>query len=215
VRVLVDQGLQIFMPELDAATIDQIATKVFRRETSLNDEAEKYTIDEVLQSFSNLRLRMVQIINGLTSEQVNYNADPETYSLSEVISHLISAQGNVYNALLDIGASTLPHIDPIPRGAGAGAEKGLSSQILQERLQKATYDLIAVARQTFDPNGTTRVEIGPFGKLSHKGALLFQLYHDLDHLKQSQTVRRSPSFPKAIKKDGGLTATAEIPGVQE
>jgi len=199
------------MPELDAATIDQIATKVFRRETTLSDEAEKYSIDELLQSFSNLRLRMVQIINGLAPEQINYNPDSNTYSLSEVISHLISAQGNVYNALLDVSASTLPHIDPIPRGNGAGAEKGLSAQILQERLQKATYDLIAVARQTYDPNSTTSVEIGPFGKATHKGALLFQLYHDLDHLKQSQTVRRSPTFPKSAKKDGTITATIEMP----
>ena len=199
------------MPELDATTIDQIATKIFRREATLSDEASKHSIDELLQSFSNLRLRMVQIINGLTLEQINYNPDPDTYSLGEVISHLISAQGNVYNGLLDAAASTLPHIDPIPRGAGAGAEKGLSSQILQERLQKATYDLIAIARQTYDPNSTSQVEIGPFGKTSQKGLLLFQLYHDLDHLRQSQTVRRSPTFPKSVKKDGNLTATTELP----
>ena len=39
------------MPELDATTIDQIATKVFRRETTLSDEAIKYSINELLQSF--------------------------------------------------------------------------------------------------------------------------------------------------------------------
>ena len=202
------------MPELDATTIDQIATKVFRRETTLSDEAIKYSIDELLQSFSNLRLRMVQIINGLTQDQINYNPDLDTYSLSEVITHLISAQGNVYNALLDSAASTLPHIDPIPRGEGAGAEKGMTSQILQERLQKATYDLIAIARQMYDPNSTTQVEVGPFGKTSQKGMLLFQLYHDLDHLRQSQTVRRSPTFPKSIKKAESLNSSAEVPTVK-
>ncbi len=184
------------MPELDTAAIDQIARKVFREGGNFADEAEPYTIDEMLRIFGNLRSRMTSLLDGLTLDQINYNPDPLSYSLSEVVTHLTAAQGAAYNGFIDLSASTLPHIDPVPRGAGAGAEKGTTAEVLRERLQKATDDLIAVVHKTYDPANVQRIEAPRLGIISYKGLMLFQLAHDLDHVKQAQTVRRSPGFPK-------------------
>src|SRR5579859_4969445 len=146
------------MPELDAVIIDQIASRAFRGETNFADEAEPYTIDEVLRAFTNLRNRMMTLLDGLTLEQVNYNPDPLSYSLSEVVTHLSAAQGQTYNGLIDLSASKLPHVDPVPRGAGAGAEKGRTSEMLREQLQKATDSLIEIVRQTYSPSRNERID---------------------------------------------------------
>src|SRR5262245_11439471 len=105
------------MPELDSATIEAIASEFFRsgRQKSLSDLAKPYSVDELLRAFENLRRSMGRLLNNLTEQQISFNPDENTYSLSEVVSHLIASQGNTYNALIDITSSKLPHIDPVPR----------------------------------------------------------------------------------------------------
>jgi hypothetical protein len=183
------------MPELDTATLDQFGSLFFReRKQTLSQLAEPYTIDDLIRAFQNLRRGMARLLNGLTEAQVCFNPDDSTYSISEIVTHLIAAQGITYNAFLDIVDSTRPHVDPVPRTAGGGAERGISAHILQHRLDKATGDFIQVLRETYEQKPEKEVENPFIGKLSYKGWLLFQLLHDLDHLKQAQILRRSPSI---------------------
>jgi hypothetical protein len=186
------------MPGLDTNTLQQLITDFFNSggKQSLNDAARPYEIEELIRAFQNLRTQMGKLVNGLNETQINYSPNTDTYSLSEVISHLISSQGNTYNGFIDAAHSDRPHIDPIPRGPGAGAEKGLTAKILQDRLGKATDDLVLVLRETFNPNDERLTQHPVFGMLSHKGWMLFQLSHDLDHLQQAQTVRRMSGFPR-------------------
>lgn len=184
------------MPALDTATVERLATQFFRGEQgSLSDLAAPYSIDDLIRAFENLRHGMWRILNRLSEEQIAFSPDPNTYSLSEVVSHLVAAQGNTYNAFLDLGGSTLPHVDPVPRTPGGGAEKGLTSTILQERLQKGTDGLITVLKQVYTGDDAKKVKHFLFGDLTYKGWMLFQVAHDLDHLKQAQVLRRSPGFP--------------------
>ncbi|MCC7448717.1 MAG: DinB family protein [Anaerolineae bacterium] len=191
------------MPELDTSTLDKLMTAFFReRRQSISELAEPYTIDELLRAFENLRRGMQRLLNGLTEEQINFNPDPNTYSLSEIVSHLVAAQGNTYNAFLDIVSSTRPHVDPVPRNPGGGAEKGLTGAILQARLQKATDELVRVVREMYDPKADKRIAFPPFGEMTSKGWMFFQLAHDLDHLKQAQVLRRSQGFPSSRRTQG-------------
>ncbi len=186
------------MPELTTATLDRMVTDYFLggRQQSLSKLASPFSIDELILAFENLRRGMLRLLRDLTEVQINFSPDANTYSLSEIVSHLVAAQGNTYNAFLDIVSSTLPHIDPVPRTAGGGAEKGLNGQILQQRVQKATDDLIGALKATYDPTVEKEI-VNPFlGPLTLKGWMLFQLTHDLDHLKQAQTLRRSATFPR-------------------
>ena len=185
------------MPELTTAALEHLITEFFLSggKQRLSDIARPFAIDELTRPFENLRRTMSRTLQGLTEPQVTFSPDAGTYSLSEVVTHLISAQGNTYNAFLDIACSTLPHIDPIPRGPGAGAEKGVSSADLQGRLQQATSDLIDILRKTYNPDDEREVLHPIFNNLTYKGWMLFQLAHDLDHVKQAQTLRRSAGFP--------------------
>ncbi len=190
------------MPALDTKTLDQLISDYFKngRRESLSTLAAPYSVDELIHAFQGLRRTTMRQINGLTVKQINFNPDANTYSVSEIISHLVAAQGMTYNGFLDIVSSTLPHVDPVPRDPGGGAEKGLTSQILQERLQKATDDLIDVLRKTHDPSKENRELPHPVaGSITYKAWMFFQLAHDLDHLKQLQVLRRSAHFPS--KKD--------------
>jgi hypothetical protein len=182
--------------------------------------AEEFEMEDMLRAFENVRRNMVKMVTEMTPEQVNFNPDAETYSLSEVFTHIVSAQGNVYNGFLDTGESTRPHIDPIPRGAGAGAEKGkLPTQIGQE-LQEATDQLIMIVRETYDPANKRTIPSPLRGEsLTQKAMMLFQLLHDLDHFRQSQMLRRSRGFPSRVRRTETLPAaestesktTQEIP----
>ena len=183
------------MPELNAATIDQFAARVFRGEAQIEQIIESYSMDELLRAFEGSRRGMLRLLNGLNEAQINFTPDPNTYSLSEVVSHIVASQGNVYNAFIDLSLAERPHIDPVPRNPGGGAQKGLSAEVLQAEFQKATNDLVELARATYDPTIKTQIEYNQFGKLSYKGFMFFQLVHDLDHIKQAQTLRRSPLFP--------------------
>jgi hypothetical protein len=187
------------MPELDAATIEQMSIAYFRdRKSTLAELAAPYTVEDLLRSLQNLRQGMTRLLNGLQEHQVAFSPDPNTYSLSEVITHLIAAQGNTYNGLIDISASTIPHIDPVPRGEGAGAEKGVSATTLQLRLKEATQKYVDVVKVTAKDTDETVTEVPFFGKVTAKGWLLFQIAHDLDHLKQAQVLRRSADFPRKV-----------------
>ena len=185
------------MPALDVATVERLATEFFRgKQDSLSTLAAPYSIDELIRAFENLRHAMWRILNRLSEEQIAFSPDPNTYSLSEVVSHLIASQGNTYNAFLDLANSTLPHVDPVPRNPGGGAEKGLTAVILQQRLQKGSDDLVALLKQVYKGDDAKMVKHFLFGDLTYKGWILFQVAHDLDHLKQAQVLRRSPGFPQ-------------------
>jgi hypothetical protein len=209
------------MPEIDIATLERVAQQVFRENKPLPTVAEAFDMEDMLRALQNMRRNMLKMIAGMPPEQINFNPDAETYSLSEIFTHVVSAQGNVYNGFLDTGESNRPHIDPIPRGAGAGAEKGRTAEDVTKELQEATALLVAVVRETYSP-AVTRTVTAPNGQtgLTQKSIMLFQLMHDLDHFKQAQTLRRSPTFPKrqpvhatdaALKKT--QTMTQEVPSV--
>src|SRR5689334_5147931 len=141
------------MPELNTATLDKMVTEFFMngRQPSLSIVASPFSADDLIHAFENLRRSMTRLLNGLDEIQINFSPDASTYCLSEIVSHLSAAQGLTYNAFLDIASSTLPHVDPVPRAPGGGAEKGLNGKILQERLQKATTDLIRTMREAYNP----------------------------------------------------------------
>src|SRR5260221_11835885 len=127
------------MPPLDTASVERLVTQFFHAEHgSLSVLATPYSIDELNRAFENLRHGMWRLLNRLTEEQVMFSPDPNTYSISEVVSHLVAAQGNTYNAFLDLAASNLPHVDPVPRNPGAVAEKGLTAVMLWGRLAESS-----------------------------------------------------------------------------
>jgi len=186
------------LAEIDAAALELAANAVYREGKSVIEVANTFDMSDMMRAFINQRQKMLKLLAGLTEAQVNYNPDTESYSLSEIFTHVIAAQGNTYNAFIDISESTRPHIDPVPREAGGGAEKGETAARLVVELDQVTRDLQQLIDETYDPvRDEHHVKIAGFGEMNQKAFLLLQLLHDDDHFRQARTTRRSRLFPKS------------------
>ena len=189
------------MPKLDTATIESMLNSFFRFDLppseigmKMSEGAADYSVPELADALDSLRRAQLRMITNLTDAQVNFSPDASSFSLSEIISHVALAQNLTYNLLIDSAIIDLPHVDPIPRGAGDGSQRGISVNTLISNLQTATETLLGVIRMiTSQPPRLARHPL--FGNMTTKGVLIFQIGHDLDHLKQAQMLRRTPGFP--------------------
>lgn len=189
------------MPKLDTATIESMLNSFFRFDLppseigmKMSEGAADYSVQELADALESLRRAQLRLITGLTDAQVNYSPDASSFSLSEIISHVALAQNLTYNLLIDSAIIDLPHIDPLPRGAGDGSQRGVSVSTLISSLQTATESLLSVIRVVV-PQPPRLARHPLFGNMNTKGVLIFQIGHDLDHLKQAQMLRRTPGFP--------------------
>jgi hypothetical protein len=198
------------MPKLDTITIESLLSSFFRFDLppselgmKMSDGVIDYSIAELADALESLRRAQLRMINGLTDAQVNYSPDPSSFSLSEIISHVVLAQNLTHNLLIDSAVIDLPHVDPLPRNAGDGSQRGISVAILISSLQTATEALLGVIRAVAPQTQSTQLARHPlFGNMTTRGVLIFQIGHDLDHLKQAQLLRRTPGFPsKAVIVD--------------
>ncbi len=186
------------MAEIDAAALELAANAIYGEGKNVVEVAAGFAMPDMMRAFMNQRQNMLKLLAGLSDEQMNYSPEAEAYSLSEIYTHIVAAQGNTYNAFIDISESTRPHIDPVPRDPGGGAEKGETGARLITELDKATRDLQQLIDETYDPvRDERRVKIAGFGEMNQKAFLLLQLLHDLDHFRQARTIRRSRLFPKS------------------
>jgi hypothetical protein len=190
------------MAKLDTTTVESIQTNLFRLNlppsqlgAKLSETADAYTLHDLVEGFESLRRSQLRLITSLSDEQVRFSHYDSDFSLSEIISHVCIAQNLTHNLLIDSTSSELPHLDPVPRGAGDGSERGLTSAELSRRLQHATDQLLTVLHLIEHLNSPRLARHPLFGMMTTKGVMLYQIGHDLDHLKQAQTVRRMPGFP--------------------
>lgn len=196
------------MPKLDTVTLESMLNAFFRLDLppseigmKMSEGVANYTILELAEALESLRRAQLRLITNLSDGQVNYSPDPSSFSLSEIISHVAMAQNLSYNLLIDSTIIDLPHIDPLPRGAGDGSQRGVSVATLISNLQTATETLLGVIRMVA-PQPPRLARHPFFGNMTTKGVLIFQIGHDLDHLKQAQMLRRTPGFPsKAVFLD--------------
>lgn len=189
------------MPKLDTATLESLLSSFFRFDLppsemgmKMSEGAVDYLITDLADALESLRRAQLRLITGLTDAQVNYSPDPSSFSLSEIISHVVLAQNLTHNLLIDSTIIDLPHIDPLPRGAGDGSQRGISASTLISSLQHATESLMSVIK-VIAPQPPRLARHPLFGNMTTKGVLIFQIGHDLDHLKQAQLLRRTPGFP--------------------
>lgn len=198
------------MPKLDTVTLESLLSAIFRggrppteMGSLFSTSAGAYEASELVEAFTSLRRVMQRLLTGLTDEQIDWRPDESTFSLSEIFSHVAVAQNVTHNLLVVSTSSDLPHIDPVPRTAGGGSQRGVGAVELLINLQEATGRLSdTIGKTILDPAHQERMALHPlFGQITPKGVLLFQLGHDIDHLKQAQLLRRTPGFPIKAGRD--------------
>ena len=196
---------------IDSTSLSQLLLEAFSGKITWMAASAHYPVEEFIETFKYTRGVMIKTISDLTDEQVAYQVqgDP-TWSLSEMVTHLIYSQNAYYNALLDITSSTLPHITEAAKGFGEGAKLSVPVVTLQKNIGEATpliMDAIERTRANFDPNAVTSHPV--FGKCNYATWILLMLGHEVDHVRQGMIMRRAArrALPKVSPvADSSLTA---------
>jgi len=188
------------MPELDAAVLDAIFTTFALPPINLTSAASPYSVEELIRAFTRQRSELIAVISNLDDAQINFSPAPESFSISEIVSHITTAQNGPYNALLELSNIVLPFVDHVRFMPGEGARKQLSAAACQHMLNEATEELSDLMRQAarIDNNDTPK-EYPILGSMTLKAWMLFQLGHDVDHLRQAKAVLSSEGFPHHVE----------------
>src|SRR5258707_4800528 len=163
--------------------------------------SDEFPLDELIDAFHRTRAMMIKTVADLTDEQASYQIEGDpTWSISEMVTHLIYSQNFYYNQLLDITTTELPHIVEAAKGFGEGARIGRPAAELRNHLDKATVlidDVIEKTRQNNDPKKINDTGTNFFGKVNYQTWILLLLGHETDHVRQGIIMRRAAraAFP--------------------
>lgn len=178
---------------LDTNALNQLLLDAFSGKISWLEASARYSVDDFIEAFKRTRDIMQKNLVDLTDAQVSYviGGNP-TWSISEMVTHLIYSQASYYNFILEITSSELPHIAEAAKGFGEGAKTDIPAAELRENLAKATtqiYDAIERTRASNDPKKITSNAL--FGQCNYQTWILLLLGHEVDHVRQGIIMRRA------------------------
>jgi len=171
--------------------------------------SESYSVDEYIEAFRRTRALMTRTVADLTDEQAAFQVDGNpTWSISEMVTHLIYSQAFYYNQLLEITTSQLPHILEAAKGLGEGAKLGIPAAQLRVNLQTATAQINDAIERTRINNDPTRITLNPiFGRCNYRTWILLLLGHETDHVHQGILMRRAAK--SALRSENSSRPAAE------
>src|SRR5579859_873473 len=178
---------------IDSTVLNQLLLEAFSGQTTWLEASTRFNLDEFIDTFHHTRELMIKTVGDLTDAQASFQIDGNpTWSISEMVTHLIYSQGFYYNQLLDVSTSQLPHVVEAAKGFGEGAKLNIPSGVLQENLNKATaqiFDAIEKTRHSYD---SEKITVNPaFGRCTYHTWVLLLLGHEVDHVRQGIVMRRA------------------------
>ena len=178
---------------LDTTALNQLLLEGFSGKITWLEASTRYSLEEFIEAFKRTRDLMQKNLDGLTDAQVSFVIEGNpTWSISEMVTHLIYSQAAYYNFLLDITSSTLPHIAEAAKGFGEGAKTGIAADELRANLAKATTQIYDTIERTRGNNDPTRITTTPlFGRCNYQTWILLLLGHETDHVRQGIVMRRA------------------------
>jgi len=178
----------------------------------LTDAEREMAVNELKKT----RDRLTNTVDGLSDEQLNFKASPESWSVAECVEHLAISENNIGGGMLQ-GALQTP-ADPSKRDSVKFADADLIGMI-------TSRDKKAKAPEAFEPSGKfgsfeetlteftskrgkhidylnsteddLRNHYGqlPFGTIDGLQVLLFMSGHTERHVKQMEEVMAHADFP--------------------
>src|SRR5258706_811042 len=190
---------------LDTAALNQLLLEGFSGKITWLEASTRYSLDEFIGAFKRTRDLMQKNLGDLTNEQVSFviQGNP-TWSISEMVTHLIFSQPASYNYILEITSSELPHITEAAKGFGEGAKTGIPAAELRENLTKATTQIYDAIERTSGKNDPTNITTNPlFGRCNYQTWILLLLGHEVDHVRQGIVMRRAARAAKPSLDSNG------------
>jgi hypothetical protein len=187
---------------IDTTMLNQLFMDAISGQTTWLAASKRHPLDEFIETFYRTRQLSEKTLVDLTDAQVSYviQGNP-TWSISEMITHLIYSQNGYYNNILEMGETQLPHLVEAARGFGEGAKTGIPADELRANLKNATARItnaIEQTRKNYDPEKI--VDTGPqlFGKADYPTWILLLLGHEVDHVRQGIVMRRAAKASTSI-----------------
>ena len=137
--------------------------------------------------------QLLGVIDGLSEQQAAFKPDADTWSVVEVLRHVVDAkQRNVeWCAALARGETIAAAAQP-----GRTGDELPSLAEARSALDAAHDELLAfVATLSPETNLEARFEHPIFGPLNCQEWAVFQRVHDGDHAQQVEQIRAAPGFP--------------------
>ena len=159
----------------------------------LQAQGERYTFSELWVRLVKARIAVIDAVGGVTQNQADFRPDPDEWSISEVLHHLVTSSGRVAElvATLSQGQTVTPgRIDP-PREETSLTITDLRAKLLEDSI--AWSALISELPPSPDTSPTAPHMF--FGELHARAWYLFQRVHDLDHAGQIGKNKAAPDYP--------------------
>ena len=173
------------------------AEEARRVQSYLQRQGERYTFSELWVRLIKARIVLMDSAEGVTQELADFRPDPDEWSISEVLDHVITSSGRVADlveALSEGGAPTVDRIDP-PR-----EETSLTIAELKTRLRDDAIEWTALTGRLPESPPTDPTAPHPFfGELHARAWYLFQRVHDLDHAGQ---IEKNQAAWREVSGDG-------------
>jgi hypothetical protein len=143
-------------------------------------------LDRFLTQMADDAQRVRALVEGISDEQARWRPDPESWSILEVVNHLLDEEREDFRVLLDLALHRLdeerPRIDP---GAWV-TERGYNERDLEESLQgflAAREESLAWLRGLSAPDWEA-VYQAPWGPIRAGDVFAAWVAHDLLHMRQ-------------------------------
>jgi len=192
-----------------------VSTSFDRPDTTLTESERKYAINLLQETKDNL----VQKVKGLTTEQLNFKADANSWSVAECVEHIAISENNIF------GFAQMGLKEP------ADASKRSEIKMTDDQVVKMISDRSnkVKTQEAFEPTGkfgsfeatlgefktkrdncinyikTTSDDLRnhyndfPFGKIDTYQTILFMAAHSKRHTDQIDEVMKNPNFPRKGK----------------
>ena len=166
----------------------------FRRINSyLQSQGERHTFSELWTRLIRARITVMDAVDGVTQEQAEFRPDPDEWSISEVLHHLLTSSERVAETVdaLSRGESINPgRIDP-PREENTETIEDLTTRLREDSIAWSAL----TQRLPASPPPEPTVPHSMFGELHARAWYLFQRVHDLDHAGQIEKNKQAQDYP--------------------
>ena len=168
----------------------------FRRIHSyLQGQGERYTFSELWPRLIRARITVMDAVEGVTQEQAEFRFDPDEWSISEVLHHLLTSSERVAETVdaLSRGEAINPgRIDP-PREETTEPIGDLTTRLREDSIAWSAL----TQRLPASPATEATAPHSMFGELHARAWYMFQRVHDLDHAGQIQKNKQAEGYPSS------------------
>ena len=181
-------------------------------QTELTQEEREKAVTYLEKTKSDLHTA----VNGLTEEQLNFKATPESWSVAECVEHIAMTENALFG-IVDVALQSEP--DPSLRKEvkfaddeviGLIIDRSSKAQAREDLQPKNEFGSNEASLQTFDKSRAKNVEFiktteedlrnryfdFPFGKFDIYQVVLFLSGHTERHTKQIEEIKENSNFPK-------------------